>query len=683
MLSCYYNLREWPFQINSDPRFLWLGEKHKEALATLMYGVLNQRGFLLLTGDVGTGKTTLVNALLEKLDNTILVGNITDPKLDLMGFLNVVSSSLGIPEKSDKKEDFLRRFARFLHEKYAENKYVLLIIDEAHTLSTDHLEQIRLLSNIELPERRLMSIFLVGQDELNQTLTSYECRALRQRITLICRVEPLSEAETTEYIRHRLKIAGTERKLFPHATVREIQRFSRGYPRLINILCDYALVTGNVRELREITPAVIRECSQEMLLPGEHMESSLQALLQNPEQHLPHSREQWENSQSGRKGDETPPLHNPVVPVALKAFVYERFVASYHGLKDRIHRALLLRWQDRRTWFPCLIPHHGLRSIYPTLRENLSRVLDPRSRPRVIYWATGACAILVVLSLAPIFRTGIFSWRGKEKTSLSSNGIPAVQRSPSGSITASAKTPGARTEETEISAVPTLEDAKPKDLPRAEAHSHVADKVQKTGQAGEAVPKTEEKGGVDSVEDALRHRDFRMAIELSEEIMARNESPPPEVRALYLDALLNQAEMLSGKDPVSSEDLLNRAVSLDPRNFKALLLLGKLYTAGNQYGKALEAYQKAADLNPNMPGLFFNLGFLYAAKDDYVLAEKAFARAIELSPPYLDKALFNLAVAQDKQGKRDASLQSLKKALEINPNNQKARDLLERLTGGS
>jgi Tfp pilus assembly protein PilF len=184
------------------------------------------------------------------------------------------------------------------------------------------------------------------------------------------------------------------------------------------------------------------------------------------------------------------------------------------------------------------------------------------------------------------------------------------------------------------------------------------------------------------VEDALRHRDFRMAIELSEEIMARNESPPPEVRALYLDALLNQAEMLSGKDPVSSEDLLNRAVSLDPRNFKALLLLGKLYTAGNQYGKALEAYQKAADLNPDMPGLFFNLGFLYAAEDDYVLAEKAFARAIELSPPYLDKALFNLALVQDKQGKRDASLHSLKIALEINPNNQKARDLLKRITGG-
>jgi general secretion pathway protein A len=106
MYLSYYNLSEWPFQINSDPRFLWLGEKHKEALATLIYGVQDQRGFLLLTGDVGTGKTTLVNALLEKLDDSILVGNITDPKLDLIGFLNVVSASLGRPEKSERKEDF-------------------------------------------------------------------------------------------------------------------------------------------------------------------------------------------------------------------------------------------------------------------------------------------------------------------------------------------------------------------------------------------------------------------------------------------------------------------------------------------------------------------------------------------------------------------------------------------------
>jgi type II secretory pathway predicted ATPase ExeA/Tfp pilus assembly protein PilF len=627
MYLSHYNLSEWPFQINSDPRFLWLGEKHKEALATLIYGVQDQRGFLLLTGDVGTGKTTLVNALLGQLDESILVGNITDPKLDLIGFLNVVSASLGSPEKSEKKEDFLLRFARFLHEKYAEKKHVLLIIDEAHTLSTDHLEQIRLLSNIELPERRLMSIFLVGQDELNETLTSYECRALRQRITLICRVEPLSERETTEYIRHRLKIAGTKRELFSHAAVREIQRFSRGYPRLINILCDRALLTGYARELRKITPSLIKECSQEMLLPGERTEYSPQAPSEN--------------------------------------------LASAHSWEE------LEKPGEKR-----------LRQSGRERDEYFSRILDLWSRLRVKsppHWAMWACAALIIFSLALISQTDLFSRRDRQETSLSANGPPIIaQIAPSSSMATppSVEAPTAKHEASEITAVPVPVGVEPRDLPGDEASSHISDEPKETHPAEKAMSKTKEKSIVDSVEDALRHRDFKQAIDLSEKIMARDESPPPRLKALYSEALLNQAEILSTKDPILSEDLLNKAISADPQNFKALLLLGKLYTDQNQYGKALETYQKAADLNPDMPGLFFNLGFLYAAKDDYALAEDAFARASELSPPYLDKALFNLAVVQDKQGKRDASLQSVKKALEVNPNNQKARDLLKRFTGG-
>ncbi len=630
MYLSYYNLSEWPFQINSDPRFLWLGEKHKEALATLIYGVQDQRGFLLLTGDVGTGKTTLVNALLEQLGKSILVGNITDPKLDLIGFLNVVSASLGSPEKSTKKEDFLLHFARFLNEKYAEKKHVLLIIDEAHTLSTDHLEQIRLLSNIELPERKLMSIFLVGQDELNETLISYECRALRQRITLICRVEPLSEGETTEYIRHRLKIAGTKRELFSQSTVLEIQRFSRGYPRLINIICDRALLTGYVRELRKITPSLIKECSQEMLLPGEHIEYSLQALSENLEQ-LPsaHPGEQSGKSdqkrlrQSGRKRDE--------------------YLPRILGLWSRLRAKSLL---SRAMW---------------------------------------ACAVLVILSLTVISQTDLFSRRDKKETGLSANGAPGVQVAPSSSMTTptSVETSIAKHDAPEINAVPVPASVEPRDLPRDEALSFISDEAQETHPAEETMPKTNEKSIVDSIEDALQRRDFKLAIDLSEKIIVGDESPPPRLKALYSEALLKQAEILSGKDPISSEDLLKRAISADPQNLKALLLLGKLYTGQNQYRQALETYQKAADLNPKMPGLFFNLGFLYAAKDDYALAEDAFARAIDLSPPYLDKALFNLAVVQDKQGKRNASLQSLKKALKANPNNQKARDLLKRVTGGS
>jgi type II secretory pathway predicted ATPase ExeA/Tfp pilus assembly protein PilF len=628
MYLSYYNLSDWPFRINSDPRFLWLGEKYKEALATLIYGVQEQRGFLLLTGDVGTGKTTLVNALLQQLDESILVGNITNPKLSMIGLLDAVSASLGSPELSRNRGDFLLHFKRFLNEKYVENKHVLLIIDEAHTLSKRNLEQIRLLSNIELPEGKLMSIFLVGQNELNQTLTSYECRALRQRISLICRVEPLSEGETSEYIRHRLKIAGTQQELFSHATVRKIQRFSRGYPRLINILCDRALLTGYARELRRITPSLIKECGQEMLLPGESIEYPVGAPSKNLEQ-LP-------SSPSGEQSEESE---------------QERLRQSGRGRDEHYPRILEL-WS-------------GLR-----VRSNL-------------HWAMGASAVLIILFFTVISQTDLFSWRDTKQTSLSANGPPSVQSVFSSSTAAppSVETPTAEHEAPEINAVPVPVKVEPKDLPRDEAASDISAQAQETHPAGEAMPKTKGKSIVDSVEDALRQRDFKQAVDLSEKIMVRDESPPPRLKALYSEALLNQAEILFRKEPISSEELLNKAISADPKNFKALLLLGKLYTGQNQYGKALETYQKAALLNPDMPGLLFNLGFLYAAKGDYALAEDEFTRAIELSPPYLDKALFNLAVVQEKQGKRDASLQSLKKALDVNPNNQKARDLLKRVTG--
>ncbi len=626
-LSCY-NLRERPFQINSDPRFLWLGEQHKEALATLIYGVQDQRGFLLLTGDVGTGKTTLVNALLEKLDKSILVGNITNPKLGLMGFLNIVSASLGLPERPSKKEDFLLGFTRFLNEKYTESKYVLLIIDEAHTLSSDHLEQIRLLSNIELPERSLISIFLVGQNELNETLTSHECRALRQRITLISRVEPLSEGETNEYIRHRLRIAGRKQELFSQAAVREIHHFSHGYPRLINNLCDHALLTGYVRQSRRITPDLIKECGQEMLLLGEHIESSPQSLSGNPKlAPLAHSGEQPQKSGS-------------------------KPLSQSGGNKENLR---------------------GIQELWSWMRAK-----------KRLKWAMWAFPLLLILPFTAIFRTDLFSGRSAEMaTSASDPSI--IQLSPANptSTAPPEETPDGKYEESEITATEVSPAVEQKSLPEPEALVHTSNEGKEDDPTTEAMPGTEANSTLSSIEDALKDRDFKRGIELSEKFMAGDASPPPRLRALYSELLLNQAEILSGKDIVSSEDLLNRAVSADPKNLKALLLLGKLYTGHKQYDKALETYQKAIDLNPDMPGLFFNLGFLYAAKDDYAHAETAFTRAIELSPSYLDKALFNLAVVQDKQGKRDASLQSLRRALEANPNNEKARELLERVEDNS
>lgn len=307
MYLSHYNLVKKPFKLTTDPEFLWLGDKHKEALATLKYGVIDQKGFLLVTGDVGTGKTTLVNALLESLQDDTLVANITNPLLSLIDFYNFVAISFNISKKFDNKVDFIVYFSHFLNKVFLDNKNVLLIIDEAHRLSIELLEDIRLLSNIELPEKKLINIFLVGQNEINQTLASQECRALRQRIMLNYQINPLSEIETFEYIKYRLKVAGTEMKLFKRRTVQEVYRFSNGYPRLINKICDHALLTGYVRGLKKITPNIIEECSQELSPLSESKNNTVPNFPYQPSyyEHSPHLvKHSFENQMS--MGMETP-----------------------------------------------------------------------------------------------------------------------------------------------------------------------------------------------------------------------------------------------------------------------------------------------------------------------------------------------------------------------------------------
>jgi general secretion pathway protein A len=276
MYLSHYNLVEKPFQISTDPKFLWLGEKHREALAVLKYGILNNQGFVLLTGDVGTGKTTLINALVSSLDKETIVAVVSDPKLKRLEFFNIITKAFRFKKSFKDKLDFKVYFSQFLKAAHRENKKVLLIIDEAQNISLDLLEEIRLLSNIEIPERKLLNIFFVGQNEFNNILMRNECRPLRQRITVTYNIAPLTEIETGEYITHRLKIAGASGELFDKKAIRNIYSFSQGYPRLINIICDQALLTGYVKDLTTITPKTIKECAKELRLPGEIKSSKVQ-----------------------------------------------------------------------------------------------------------------------------------------------------------------------------------------------------------------------------------------------------------------------------------------------------------------------------------------------------------------------------------------------------------------------
>lgn len=274
MYETYYNLKAMPFQITTDPRFLWLGEKHSEALATLKYGIMENKGFLLLTGDVGTGKTALINQLIKMIDVAAIVAKIPDPGLSSLDFFNFLAVEFKMKKKFDSKGAFLIYLKNFLHKAYADHKKVLLVIDEAQRLNHELLEQIRLLSNIELQNRKLINIFFVGQPEFNEMLREDRNRAVRQRISVNYHINPLSEAETHKYIGHRLKIAGATREIFGKDAIREIFSFSGGYPRLINIICDHALLTGYASGLKSIDKKVIKECERELEIPVDiHLEN--------------------------------------------------------------------------------------------------------------------------------------------------------------------------------------------------------------------------------------------------------------------------------------------------------------------------------------------------------------------------------------------------------------------------
>lgn len=263
MYETYYSLKAKPFQITTDPRFLWLGEKHSEALSTLKYGIFENKGFLLLTGDVGMGKTALINRLVNMIDVAAIVAKIPDPGLNSLDFFNFLAVEFKMNQQFDSKGAFLINFKNFLHKAYANHKKVLLVIDEAQRLDHELLEQIRLLSNIELQNRKLINIFFVGQTEFSEMLMENRNRAVRQRITVSYHIEPLSEPETRNYINHRLKIAGAKREIFSKDAICGVYSFSAGYPRLINIICDHALLTGYATGLKVIDRKVIEECERE------------------------------------------------------------------------------------------------------------------------------------------------------------------------------------------------------------------------------------------------------------------------------------------------------------------------------------------------------------------------------------------------------------------------------------
>lgn len=269
MYCDYFGFVRRPFEMTPDPSFLFLGEAHREGLATLVYGVQSGKGFVLLTGEVGTGKTTLLHALLAQLDASTASAFMFNPRVGPLDFFEMLFQVYGIEKKCRTKAEYLISLNEFLIERLANNETTLLIVDEAQNLSSEMLEEIRLLSNLETPTRKLIQIMLVGQPELNEMLSRPNLRQLRQRIALRHHLRPFDQKESREYVLERLSKAGhTGKAIFKRNALKELFRVSQGTPRIINNLCDAALLQGYARELTTIDGNVIREVAEMLVLPG-------------------------------------------------------------------------------------------------------------------------------------------------------------------------------------------------------------------------------------------------------------------------------------------------------------------------------------------------------------------------------------------------------------------------------
>ncbi len=265
MYERFYGLKEKPFNLTPDPRYLFLSEKHKDAFAHLLYGIKNRAGFVMVTGEIGTGKTTICRALLSQLDTDIEIAFIFNPTLNPVELLRRILIEFKEQPNSDNLLELTDQLNEFLLKKSSLGKNCVLVIDEAQNLTPQVLEQIRLLSNLETDREKLLQIVLIGQPELQERLKLYELRQLNQRITARYHLLPLNREETSQYIAYRLHVAGGKNKIvFTPKALKLIYKWSKGVPRLINSICDRCLLVGFTKETKEINHKIVKQAIKEL-----------------------------------------------------------------------------------------------------------------------------------------------------------------------------------------------------------------------------------------------------------------------------------------------------------------------------------------------------------------------------------------------------------------------------------
>lgn len=268
MYENFYGLSEKPFTLLPDPTFLYLGKKHRMALTMLQYGMVNNAGFSVVTGEIGSGKTTLIRRLLDDMEDDTTVGLISNTHQSFGDLLQWVLMSFSLDYKGKEKVELYETFVNFVVDEYAKNKRTVLIIDEAQNLAVETLEELRMLSNINADKNQVLQLVLVGQPELKATLMLPSLKQFAQRISVSYHLEALTSQETVDYIHHRLAVAGGDASVFPESACSMVWYYSRGVPRVINSICDTALVYGFAEQVEAIDGAVIKDVVRDRKLGG-------------------------------------------------------------------------------------------------------------------------------------------------------------------------------------------------------------------------------------------------------------------------------------------------------------------------------------------------------------------------------------------------------------------------------
>jgi putative secretion ATPase (PEP-CTERM system associated) len=263
----FFNFRTKPFELVPNPDFLYVSRTHKKAMTYLDYGIRQKTGFMLLTGEAGTGKTTLIRDLIKKMNGKVNLSKVFNTKVSSDQLISMINDDFGLDVRGKDKVILLKELYNFLIEQYANGYASILIIDEAQNLNAELLEEVRMLSNLETDRTKLLQIILAGQPELRKTLSKGELRQLRQRISINCRIQPLTRTETEEYILHRLEVAGNRNAVsFAGGAIDAIHGYSKGIPRFVNIVCDFLMLTAYFEKAKELTPDLVKEVVSEIEL---------------------------------------------------------------------------------------------------------------------------------------------------------------------------------------------------------------------------------------------------------------------------------------------------------------------------------------------------------------------------------------------------------------------------------